>query len=341
MIKDREYFKISQNGVEKEDPESVHLHEGTALQKANESRVERLAQLQEQKKLVDGAASDRERNFYLLEYNNLKKQLEFEERLLGFCNLGFLKEEIVKIFKKTDVETGTINFLMPDRIILDVNLLCSGGYDEKGNIIQLSAPRFWDYEKNPDLFLIFVHKLVHEEVHAVSRSECHGINEAQDGKTAIKTRTGTAELDYKNGMNHRPKTAFLVFEEGVNELITLEVYKEYLKMLFSLQPEERPFKISDEAIKKFQRYADEKSFMYHEGADFIEKLTKQIFSKSGVSKETVLGAIKRAKLEGQKMDSPEMEKFLDDMTYFGFTSELRDAYNTSSLESTFKKMGKE
>ncbi|MBX4204790.1 MAG: hypothetical protein KW788_01215 [Candidatus Doudnabacteria bacterium] len=231
------------------------------------------------------------------EYKELHESSPEFEGYLGDVDFESLKSSFISLLKKTDVAPESINMVFADDIIFSSRDLEDGGtYMMMQNMITLNPEVIEAYGKDNGVSekLFFLETLIHEEVHAVSKFNCQGFLEYDNGEEFgmlfRQAGYGLETFERTNDEERRDR-AFALFDEGVTELLAREVTRDYLKS----HPE---FENGNE-IKRYFDPANNRP--YQIPVFFVEALIEKIVHETGVSRDTVWGAIIRGKLEGENL----------------------------------------
>lgn len=207
-------------------------------------------------------------------------------------------------------------------------------FDVEKNIIYLAIPRLDEYKRDAqNHYLLLLHKLIHEEVHAVSKSQCYGVVSKDQPSEGVAVKD--SQFTKRNGLleiqqGQIPKVHFSAIDEGINEMITLEVFQHLLETMRT--KETKPHDITDEQIVTYKTRAKNEEFMYSRHIKLVTLLIQKIHEQTGVSLQIVWDGIKKAKLEGGQFDTPEHRELFDSSTYSGFFDQLKVAQSSGDIE---------
>lgn len=166
-------------------------------------------------------------------------------------------------------------------IILDFSRL-------KNKADQFGVPR--------ELYLLYI--LAHEETHAVSKVDCHGIGEtSSDNNPVAHVKYGYAQdtvttLQGKDGVEYFHKDSFLGLEEGLTEKIGREeIFEKYVS--------ENPEFATREDIEKLKKIVSTHDLVYYNAElKMVNALLRALGRSTALDEATVWQAIKQGKFSG-------------------------------------------
>ena len=242
------------------------------------------------------------------------------ETVLERINFDVL-EKIFQDYATKSGLTGKINFLGRDRIrhFTDGNDI-EASYLVIQNLIALSFENI--KRDDQTIGLMILHKLCHEEAHAISRlKEVLSLSE-QGNELNVKAESITS--------GYRQDTLLRAFNEGVVERLAQEVFNRYLqadpifaddaqKSLYFERSREHPESLTD----------------YTSAVRFVEVLSKRIAQEVGVSEQLVWQALIRGLLEGENFDDPQLQKDFEDMFPKDFLEKLKNQQVDGNYDELF------
>ena len=243
------------------------------------------------------------------------------ETVLERINFDIL-EKIFKDYATKSGLTGKINFLGRDRI----RHFTDGDDIEASHlVIQNLIALSFDKMKTRDdqtIGLIILHKLCHEEAHAVSRlKEVLSLSE-QGNELKVKAESIAS--------GYRQDTLLRAFNEGVVERLAQEVFNRYLQA----DPA-----FADNAQKSFyfERLKEHPESLtdYASAVRFVEVLSKKIAQEVGVSEQLVWQALIRGLFEGEDFDSPELQSDFEDIFPESFLEKLKNQEVLGNYDELF------
>ena len=217
-------------------------------------------------------------------------------------DFSLLKVIFAEHIVRSGMSYAGMNFLPSKRIKelsrSEVDKTHKGVYDFAANIIIFYKDRIIEMAKSTGLSfdLCVLYLLVHEEGHAISKTICQGFYE-KDGQVKV----GYSEMKQKS-QEELPQISYLMFEEGVNELLTISVLEEYLDRQDNLGNEETFAlrKILEKINPDFSRYVLQ--------VNFVKELVIRLSKETDLSPETIWQAILRGKIEGASLHDEEIRR---------------------------------
>lgn len=227
------------------------------------------------------------------------------DKYLDAIDMDAIKSSLFDLLKRSDVDPESFNFLGRDKIVFNHEDGLIGSYQAVLNIIginpELMAKRC--KEIGLPIKMTLLDTVVHEQIHGISKLTCRGVMEAIEVESVLKDFShqsgySLAETKHEGGkaMN---STFFELFEEGVTELLSRRTVREYLKSHKDYA--------SPEEIAEYIKIMDDDSVRksYDLSVSFVEAFIEKLAHQTGVSKDTVWGAVLRGKFEGEDMTDPE------------------------------------
>jgi hypothetical protein len=237
-----------------------------------------------------------EQEFKEKDFEIIKKQAEEEtgteiKDFLKKIDFNLLNKLFSEEYSKSGLSPELMNFVGAEHIYSQVK--GSGAYAEyqhEPNLIAINL-KIFDYlikEKEFSEDLARLQILIHELTHAVAKLDCY---------VSFESRNPT-DAGYKKMV---PRTVFTGFNEGVTDKIASELVQKYVQ--------QSDFANTTEGIFFTEKYEMEGpySLEVHQVNVFINLLAKS----SGLSKETVWGAVKAGALNGDNLYTGELREFLN------------------------------
>lgn len=323
--------------------------------------------------LATGLTEDEQRG--LQEIKEAGKNPELAE-VLDKIDFARIEHIFKNQLKKTGIPPEQINFIPKDRILhVPENLLNTSPaiYDHLKNYIEIDYKHLinaikeeYDYEGIMDAckraiadeehsytqeevekkvrHLLLLSAIIHEEGHATSKTECRGFDlpSTKEKEEHMRGRAGVATFDKYSKLSGSntfvgEKTSYSLLEEGINETLAQQVLEEYLT--------KEHWKPQDEKIiRAFLTHTRETNpqgyIRYHE-KQLIQTLTKKLAKESGVSEETVFGALARAHYEGHNLDDSELRALFEESGISNETMDkIRDAWDESDIGDAINALNK-
>ena len=231
------------------------------------------------------------------------------ETVLERINFDIL-EKIFQDYATKSGLTGEINFLGRDRIrhFTDGDDI-EASYLVIQNLIALSFDNI--KRDNQTISLMILHKLCHEEAHAISRlKEVLSLSE-QGNELNVKAESITS--------GYRQDTLLRAFNEGVVERLAQEVFNRYLQA-------DPVFADDTQKSFYFERLKEHPELLtdYTGTVRFVEVLSKRIAQEVGVSEQLVWQALIRGLIEGENFDDFQLQTDFEDMFPKNFLEKLKN-----------------
>lgn len=242
-------------------------------------------------------------------------------------DFNLLRDIFLRIAKQSGIEIENFNFVDSQQILCadDARLHWNGLYEQQPNVIKVNRMNLdIDLEnflqKNKDeicnaetyqavLKLALLAVVVHEEAHAVTHRSCEEwiddprVDFGKDlfsykGGYFKRLKSGYTQKDIEEMVrsNFRVGTYFQLFNEGVVEKISKEVFYEYIKTSGMVTQAE---------LEIFKRFYQKKG-SYVKVVELIDALIKKISVSQGQPAGTVWHAFIRSALQGDDLDSKDI-----------------------------------
>ncbi len=299
----------------------------------------RIADEDEQAGLRDAALAKfkLKQDLFRLEHSELAQKLE---GWLGEIDFDELNEIFAEQLRRSGIDTSRLNPLFRENIYMDGGTnTATMSYTGSINAIQIHANEFEEYVahqnvSNVDPRLIFMQHLIHEGAHAASANI-----------TVMKDRaSGFVQLS-DSGLNHRHVNAvlqgddtftleenneFLMFNEGVTELVADEVLSEYLKRrpLSGLSSE-----IANSTFDNLVGTHSTEGVGYATARQFVTAFVDAIAREVGIPEDVVWSALKRQYFRGDSLAEKETSDLLNESLGEIFTEMLSEADTAGFLRA--------
>lgn len=288
---------------------------------------------------------------------DMRELVQSKELLKSLARIDFdlLRTIFSDHLRKYGIDPQTINFLTVERIFdssfykKDANNL--GSYDPQTNVLFINYDNLmrWvrvlptESEEDDKSFLI-TNTLVHEEVHALSKSICQGLHFTNEdleedmpaGLARVERVTGyrrfVAEYKTQPGAvagDIFSKTPFwntdllVSLDEAVTEKFSRAVFLEYVsKHADFVDP-----KIALKWQEFFKSYSE--GMPYSQEVQMLDALIARIARETGVDPETVWHAVLMGKLKGENLFDAELRLAFEEIFDADFLEELAYFHNAS------------
>jgi hypothetical protein len=171
-------------------------------------------------------------------------------------------------------------------------------------------------EREADL----IHAIIHEEIHAISKSRLIGAWEGEESeeKNEVDFQNGYKQVLLKGG----EADIFLRdFDEGVTDKLAREITRQYL--LDHGWSEQKVKEAYGEVIEVYD------AGRYGSYIRLVEALVKKIAKDVHQSQEVVWESIVRGKMEGERFEEQEVVQLFRDAVGEGFLEQLKMSYGDS------------
>lgn len=234
------------------------------------------------------------------EIKETNRDPEFE-KLLAKIDLDWLRQRFGQVLSHTDVDPATLNFIPADRITSDRSLESSGMYSTRDNQILVNPEKIKEQQERWQVpaELVLLEIFTHEQIHAVSKTQNVGLFE---DNPEYSLRTGYSLFRGNSKNESKEMDTYTMFDEGVTEKWSRQIYQEYLQA--------HPDLADPESVKRFQNMisTDGWAKVYDLEISLVEAMMAKLAKETGVSTETVWQAILRSKLEGEDLDHPDFQE---------------------------------
>lgn len=260
------------------------------------------------------------------------------EKMLSGVDFGLLKSILQEKAVRSNVDPKTMNFLGQERITHKV-AKAMGEYYTEENIIGLRPDAIEQQAAYHDLnpILAVMATLCHEEIHAASRTECRGLEAPLDQYPFAKEiRMGYAgHSESKVASKEKPKeiTIFKLFNEGVTEKLSREVFLEYAR---------RTGKYSKKDLQRFKIFwgGPPEEIGYGRTVGFVEILIIKLARASGVDRKTVWHALIRGLYEGEDLMDKKLQVLFRENVSPKFLDKLAHVKNDAEMEKLSSELRK-
>ncbi len=296
---------------------------------------------------------------------SLQAAIDAREAFFDSVDFKILREIFADIYKKCGFDVETMNFIESNRIAV-IDMEYGGGeYHGESNFIaiknanidvtQLDDLDFYDKKKKKfkqelvedtygSLELAMLHRLVHEEAHAISRNICVDID--SDKSNSSYSQSGLHRKARPNTKNwgedtptfqgkpiaqreDRVGSIFHQLNEGIVEVFASSVMDEYLKRI--------PKKNEAEDTYKKNKLERSRSFPYPDAQKMVNLIISTLSKKKGVSKEVVFHALIRGLIEGETFESDEVQDMFREAFDDDFLRDLSTAAWLGSIKRLLAK----
>ncbi|MFA5777418.1 MAG: hypothetical protein WC906_03195 [Parcubacteria group bacterium] len=267
-------------------------------------------------------AEERERLFAekFIEENEKQHIPEWED-FLKKVDFPLLKNIFSKLLKQCGIPEEKMNFIVPEKIFSREWEIGAGTYWPEFNVITLSKV-IEDKGYNPEIKRL--RALIHEEIHAMSKSICIGWSPEKG--TFKNQQTGFFRSIYKDAKIQSPVyndpqkggtscEFFAVFNEAVTEKITGELTKEYLTQSNWPRNEIEDY---EKEIKEHRHYT------YGNIVPLINTIIIKMSLRLKIPRETIWNAIKRSYVEGEKFEDQKIIGLFEETFGKGFLDDFSD-----------------
>ncbi len=248
---------------------------------------------------------------------NRHKDNELLERVLSVIDFEQLRSLFAARAEKSGIDPSHMNFVPKGRITAVPLLIQGGRYEVVSNVIYLSAVGSNIPTVGSERFITILLSVCHEEGHAVSRTELHGMRENIEGalntEDNMEIRLGYAKDVGKSG---KWKTFYELFDEGVTDKLAVEIAQEYVR--------QHPEFNKTPAAQRLERGNVE--MPYPQAMRFVDSFIGRMSREVGVPKKVVWQSIVRGKFEGVHFEDPELRSLFAEM----FSPKFLDTVATAS-----------
>lgn len=243
-------------------------------------------------------------------------------KIIEQIDFKVLKAIFEETAQKCGVDPRTLNFVESDRIMHASMRICGGSYSAYDNLIGLTHETLKERAEKlgVDLGLFVLSVVCHEETHATARIECYRPwLETLDEKSV--------KLGYQRASLKTHKFFFSLFNEGVTEKFSREVFREYVH---------RTGMRDKEGIAAIERaFQTDQIFYYGLPVKFVDALTLKIAYEASVDDDVVWRAIIRGMYEGEDLENSELKDFFSEIIGPNFIDSLATA-EEDNLEALLK-----
>lgn len=249
------------------------------------------------------------------------------ENILSQVDFGLLRGIFERIVERCGLDPRSMNFVGPERIAHSGLGLSTASYLAAENIIGIAYQKLRPRaeELGVDSVTAAVETLCHEETHATSRVECRGLEQwwADPATQRMSTKTGYSR--WVEGRNKPADFFFYLFNEGVTEKLSREVFREYA------QGSGFPDGV---AVATIERAFIEKSteVPYGVPVKFVEALIAKLHHETGVDQKLVWQALIRGMYEGEEFRDQELRSMFAEVISTDFLDKLSRADYPHQLE---------
>lgn len=263
------------------------------------------------------------------------KSIELEKMVLKI-NFDILRQIITHIAQHSTLDATSMNFIDPRGISYEGLVFATAAWNPHENFIKLNPDIIFTDAKhlgvNPLPYTAYV--LIHEECHATARSVCFGeIDQAErnfvPADAIAFTQAGYIQ-NIKSPEDKSYKNFYVLFEEGVNDIIARKVWQRYLE-----QDKTFAERCSSDDIQTLQNLflSNDKQLHYAQPVNFINQLIQRISEHTGFNPETVSQALIRSKFEAQDMLDPDIQEAFTEIFSPDFLDRLSDiSYGDQAME---------
>lgn len=242
--------------------------------------------------------------------NELPKPPDLE-RILNKIKFELLEQAVHKLIAPTGIKKQDAKIIPPERLIvlqrLKDNPQALMSRNPGANCIEI----YWDnlleckrkngYDK---LSLLFLHTLIHEEVHGIGRQKLIGIigeNSDSHSKEKPEHYDGYTQGTLSMGVFENPKYKFWAFNEGITEMISLILFKAYLK-------KDSDFENHSDIAEFFRQLKRNFQEGNHYGVhmEVVEHLINILTNRCGLPSQVIRQAIIRGYFNENNLLDPEI-----------------------------------
>ncbi len=249
----------------------------------------------------------------------LENSKEFRD-IISAIDFEYIHAELLKHITRSGIEAAGANLLGPDRIVMAEKAADEwsrvGEHDAVRNYIRIYFDEFKSTGDTVSPRLSVLRTVIHEMVHAASRTEIHNMLDVTGGELP-EGATGYM-------MYHKKRALFKMLEEGVTELLAKQIFVDYVRTHSDFAPK-----------KETEAYITTGHFNeflapYAVSEKFTEFFIQKISLETGVPQKTVTEAVIRGKFEGVDLLG-ELLKDLEEIFSKKFMNDLAKAQNEKEL----------
>lgn len=231
----------------------------------------------------------------LPQFNNAQEQnanIEVRiERVLDSIDEAVLEDLYSELLRRSGVEEKKVLFipLSEVRIVRDQSRFTSGTYFSTDHHIEINTAFMKEDMTDEELATAVVKTLIHEEVHAISKSEMT----FDDTEFTVDDKVGFSVETRDEITQEVVKKAYTLFNEGMTELITDDVFESYIQRTGR----------RNEFIKDVDSTFNSQVHTYQNGRIEVTTSMQEIAGELGVSPDTVFESFVRLYFEGKGLAS--------------------------------------
>lgn len=241
------------------------------------------------------------------------------EAVLNKVDFDILKKIFQDYATKSGL-TGELNFLGKDRIRHFTDGENEASYLIVQNLIALSYEKIKRDDQTIDLMVL--HKLCHEEAHAVSRlREVLSLTE-QGNNLNVEVESITS--------GYRQDELFRALNEGVVERFAQEILNRYISADSTFADDSQRSLYTERSRENPKLLTD-----YVNEVNLVEILLKKIAQEVGVSEQLVWQALIRGLLEGEDFKDPQLKADFTDIFPNDFLEKLKNQKVNENMDELF------
>lgn len=241
------------------------------------------------------------------------------EQVLAKIDFEWLKHRFGRDLIHTDIDPNSLNFIPAEMFTVDRTLDHQGLYSVTDNHILANPDVLRNHAKRWQLpaELLWLWFVVHEEGHAVSKSDCTGMFGEEGDSPNYLLRRGYSLYHANDEDVSEEYDTYDILEEGLNEKRSRVIVLEYLQA--------HPDFVDRANTEKLKAlFADDhRHKVYDLEISLVEIMIDHLSRETGVSPQTVWQAMLRGKLEGEDLARSDFQELARQFFSEKFLEQLR------------------
>ncbi|MFA6257214.1 MAG: hypothetical protein WCT29_02425 [Candidatus Paceibacterota bacterium] len=254
---------------------------------------------------------------YIKSFERKPEKSKALSEFLDKVDFDSLRQILSEYVKASGLTLDETLFMDKDKII-DTTDGVSGYFTEDNVALNMKIIRNYAMATLSPVDYKALKTLCHEEVHAISQSNCEEMGE---GNWRFQGGYGVTYINDKNEGSVYVRELLRLFDEGVTEKLGREVTKKYLALHPSF-------------VGKWQGIPFETS--YQQPVELIDVFIIRLSKELELSEETVWHAILRSKIEGGDFFEKEVQDMFEAMFGAEFVLKLFKANNIKDIRELTK-----